>query len=154
MKSDYDLVSELERTGIVSLSILERVFEKVGVQREDAKKSAEDIIHFFGYSDRFVDNGLPPKVRDLFSIAEFITRDSSFGVGILDTYREETTLPPGSRCPGTKWDILWRVWRMNRIYEILLPVDSAPKQDIDKNSTVYDGLSDEAWDRPYASVKG
>ena len=104
------------------------------IKEEDAKRMAEHMLNFFGYSDRIIDNILQPDDRDVFYIME--------DTGILTTEREETTL-----YDGREWRINYWLLRTSKIQELL---NSAPKKgsgSSELDNSVYDELPDEVWER-------
>lgn len=104
------------------------------IEEEDARRMAEHMLNFFGYSDRIIDNILQPDDRDVFYIME--------DTGILTTEREETTL-----YDGREWRINYWLLRNSKIQELL---NSEPKKNNngdDKDDSVYDELPDEVWER-------
>jgi hypothetical protein len=104
------------------------------IKAEDAKKMAEHMLNFFGYSDRIIDNILQPDDRDVFYMME--------DTGILTTEREETTL-----YDGREWRINYWLLKTNRIQELIRNAPKEDKKDKDNDSGVYTELPDEAWER-------
>jgi hypothetical protein len=106
-----------------------------GIEREEAKKMAEHMLNFFGYSDRIIDNMLEPEDRDLFYMME----DS----GLLITEREETTLHD-----GREWRINYWLFDREKIQDL---INNGPQQDEkeEEETSVYEDLPDEVWERTY-----
>jgi hypothetical protein len=104
------------------------------IKAEDAKKMAEHMLNFFGYSDRIIDNILQPDDRDVFYMME--------DTGILTTEREETTL-----YDGREWRINYWLLRTNKIQELIRNAPKDDKKDKEDDSGVYTELPDEAWER-------
>jgi hypothetical protein len=105
-----------------------------GIDQTEARRMAEHMMNFFGYSDRIIDNILEPEDRDVFYMME----DS----GILMTEREETTL-----YDGREWRINYWLFRKDKIHEL---TKSKPKRDDkedDDDFSVYKDIPDEAWNR-------
>jgi hypothetical protein len=104
------------------------------IKEEDAKKMAEHMLNFFGYSDRIIDNILQPDDRDVFYMME--------DTGILTTEREETTL-----YDGREWRINYWLLRTSRIQELVRNSSKDDKKNGELEASVYDELPDEAWER-------
>ena len=104
------------------------------IKAEDAKKMAEHMLNFFGYSDRIIDNILQPDDRDVFYMME--------DTGILTTEREETTL-----YDGREWRINYWLLRTNKIQELIKNAPKEDKKDKGDENGVYTELPDEAWER-------
>lgn len=107
--------------------------DKEGMPDEQAKEMAQHILNFFGYSERIIDNILEPEDRDAFYMLE--------DTGILTTEREETTL-----YDGREWRIHYWLFRKERIHE-LIDDKVSDEGDAAGSLSVYDELSDEAWQR-------
>lgn len=107
--------------------------DKEGMPDEQAKEMAQHILNFFGYSERIIDNILEPEDRDAFYMLE--------DTGILTTEREETTL-----YDGREWRIHYWLFRKERIHE-LIDEKSSIEGDATGSLSVYDELTDEAWQR-------
>jgi hypothetical protein len=105
-----------------------------GIDQTEARRMAEHMMNFFGYSDRIIDNILEPEDRDVFYMME----DS----GILMTEREETTL-----YDGREWRINYWLFRKDRIYEL---TKKKPKKQLskeDEDFSVYKEIPEEVWTR-------
>jgi len=105
-----------------------------GIDKEEARRMAEHMMNFFGYSDRIIDNILEPEDRDVFYMME----DS----GILMTEREETTL-----YDGREWRINYWLFCKDRIYELTNKKRSKEEKDDNEESTVYEEIPEEVWSR-------
>jgi hypothetical protein len=105
-----------------------------GIEKIEARKMAEHMMNFFGYSDRIIDNVLEPEDRDVFYMME--------DVGILMTEREETTL-----YDGREWRINYWLFRKDRIQEL---IDNMPKKNKnieEEDSSVYEEIPEDVWAR-------
>lgn len=107
--------------------------DKEGMPDEQAKEMAQHILNFFGYSERIIDNILEPEDRDAFYMLE--------DTGILTTEREETTL-----YDGREWRIHYWLFRKERIHQ-LIDEKSMMEGDVAGSLSVYDELTEEAWQR-------
>jgi len=107
--------------------------DKEGMPDEQAKEMAQHILNFFGYSERIIDNILEPEDRDAFYMLE--------DTGILTTEREETTL-----YDGREWRIHYWLFRKERIHQ-LIDEKSIMEEDVSGSLSVYDELTEEAWQR-------
>ncbi|EQD47146.1 hypothetical protein B1B_12459 [mine drainage metagenome] len=76
-----------------------------GMRKEDAEAIASNILNFFGFNERIIDNVLEPDDRDTFYMLE--------DCGILETERDETTL-----YDGREWRIHYWMFRKDRILEL------------------------------------
>ena len=104
------------------------------IKVEDAERMAENLLNFFGYSDRMLDNDLRPDDRDVFYMME--------DTGILTTEREETTL-----YDGRQWRINYWLLRTSRIQELLKDKKDADKDEKDDEKKLYKNLPDAAWEK-------
>jgi len=75
-----------------------------GMRKEDAEAISSQILNFFGFNERIIDNVLEPDDRDMFYTLE--------DCGILATERDETTL-----YDGREWRIHYWMFRKDRILE-------------------------------------
>jgi hypothetical protein len=105
-----------------------------GIDEEEAKRMAEHMMNFFGYSDRIIDNILEPEDRDVFYMME----DS----GILMTEREETTL-----YDGREWRINYWLFRKDKIYELTKKKPKRNSKEDDDDFSVYKDIPEEVWTR-------
>jgi len=105
-----------------------------GIEKIEARKMAEHMMNFFGYSDRIIDNVLEPEDRDVFYMME--------DVGILMTEREETTL-----YDGREWRINYWLFRKDRIQELIDNKPSKGKNVDEEDSSVYEEIPDDVWAR-------
>ncbi len=80
--------------------------DREGLPDEEARKMAQHVLNFFGYSERIIDNILEPEDRDAFYQLE--------DTGILTTEREETTL-----YDGREWRIHYWLFRKERIFRLI-----------------------------------
>ena len=102
---------------------------------EDAKEMALHILHFFGYSERIIDNVLEPQDRDLFYMLE----DRS----LLITEREETTL-----YDGREWRIHYWILCKDRIFNL---AEVGPQRVVvseeDEINALYIDIPEDLWQR-------
>ena len=105
-----------------------------GIDKEEARRMAEHMMNFFGYSDRIIDNILEPEDRDVFYMME----DS----GILMTEREETTL-----YDGREWRINYWLFRKDRIYELTNRKSRKHDKEDDDDFSVYQDIPEDVWTR-------
>lgn len=105
-----------------------------GIDKGEARKMAEHMMNFFGYSDRIIDNVLEPEDRDVFYMME--------DVGILMTEREETTL-----YDGREWRINYWLFRKDRIQELIDNRPTRSKISEEEESSVYEEIPDDVWTR-------
>lgn len=105
-----------------------------GIDKSEARRMAEHMMNFFGYSDRIIDNILEPEDRDVFYMME----DS----GILMTEREETTL-----YDGREWRINYWLFCKDRIHELTHKKGTKSDSDDEDEQTVYDDIPEEVWSR-------
>lgn len=105
--------------------------DREGLPEEQARRMAQHVMNFFGYSERIIDNILEPEDRDAFYQLE--------DTGILTTEREETTL-----YDGREWRIHYWLFRKERIYQLIHSYESEDDCDYD----AYDCYADPAaWQR-------
>ncbi len=105
--------------------------DREGLPDEQARRMAQHVMNFFGYSERIIDNILEPEDRDAFYQLE--------DTGILTTEREETTL-----YDGREWRIHYWLFRKDRIYQLINSYGSDDSCDVD----AYDCYADpSAWKR-------
>ena len=123
-------MAKLITIGILARAIKNSI-DRFGMVDEYAISMSEHVLHFFGFSDRIIDNVLEPEDRDLFYQLE----DS----GLLTTEREETTL-----YDGREWRIHYWVMRVPKISEIANSVfEEAPV--MEEEDDVYSTIPDEVW---------
>jgi hypothetical protein len=102
---------------------------------EIADKAAYDVLNFFGYSQRIIDNVLEEDDRDIFYMLE--------DIGILSTEREEITLHD-----GRPWRINYWLLNSKKIINLAneqrkLEKMKGPREpDLKK---VYGNLPEDAW---------
>lgn len=120
----------------LTLAVKNSIEGEMGINEEDARRLAQHVLNFFGYSDRIIDNVLEPEDRDAFYMME----DS----GILYTEREEITL-----YDGREWRIHY--WLFNRDCIMKLR-DLEPEQRAapDASQSVYADIPDDVWNRSSA----
>ena len=104
-----------------------------GIDKLEAKKMAEHMMNFFGFSDRIIDNVLEPEDRDVFYMME--------DVGILMTEREETTL-----YDGREWRINYWLFRKDKIQEL---IDKRPSKinNTEEEPSIYEEIPEDVWNR-------
>jgi hypothetical protein len=126
-----------ETSNILTLENLTRAIQNSmglkGIDKSEAKRMAEHMLNFFGYSDRIIDNVLEPEDRDVFYMME----DS----GLLTTEREETTL-----YDGREWRINYWLFRKSRIQELINLAKNDAEEDTDEDN-VYDEIPEDVWTR-------
>jgi hypothetical protein len=105
-----------------------------GIDKTEARRMAEHMMNFFGYSDRIIDNILEPEDRDVFYMME----DS----GILVTEREETTL-----YDGREWRINYWLFCKDRIHELTHQKHKKSSKEEDEEFGVYEDIPEEVWTR-------
>lgn len=102
------------------------------MQDEEAAQVARNVLNFFGYYDRIIDNVLDPETRNMFYMLE----DAS----LLITEREETTL-----YDGKEWRVHYWLFRRDRIESLA----ESPAEPIDKEEvqeSIYE-MDDSIWER-------
>jgi len=104
--------------------------DREGMKDEDARRMAQHVMNFFGYSERIIDNVLEPEDRDAFYMLE----DS----GLLTTEREETTL-----YDGREWRIHYWLFRKDKIMELVR--SSKEREAREKEASVYDEVPEDIW---------
>ena len=120
---------------LISINILAKAIrnsiDRFGMEDEFAIVMSEHVLHFFGFSDRIIDNVLDPEDRDLFYQLE----DSN----LLTTEREETTL-----YDGREWRIHYWVMNVRRINDIanseVVEVELEEEEE-----DVYADIPDDVW---------
>ena len=126
-----------ETSNILTLENLTRAIQNSmglkGIDKSEAKRMAEHMLNFFGYSDRIIDNVLEPEDRDVFYMME----DS----GLLTTEREETTL-----YDGREWRINYWLFRKSRIQE-LINLAKDENEEAEDEDSVYDEIPEDVWTR-------
>jgi len=105
--------------------------DREGLPDEEARKMAQHVMNFFGYSERIIDNILEPEDRDAFYQLE--------DTGILTTEREETTL-----YDGREWRIHYWLFRKERIFQ-LINANSIIDDCVDNSFDCY--ANPDAWER-------
>jgi hypothetical protein len=113
---------------------------RVGIDKEKARRVAGFIMDLFGYDDRIIDNILEPEERQLFYILE--------AEGLLSTGREETTLHDGRGWLTHYWKL-----KKNTIIRYSKKCLRGTKKELNiknqkKNLTpsyIYSNLSEEVW---------
>ncbi|WII08688.1 hypothetical protein O8W32_05815 [Methanomassiliicoccales archaeon LGM-DZ1] len=120
----------------LTLAVKNSIEGEMGITEEDARRLAQHVLNFFGYSDRIIDNVLEPEDRDAFYMME----DS----GILYTEREEITL-----YDGREWRIHYWLFNRDRIMKLR---DLEPEQRAvpDASQSVYADIPDDVWNRSSA----
>lgn len=137
LKELKDLNIMTDRTHVLTVDNLTNAIQNsIGnrkINPEEAKRMAEHMLNFFGYSDRIIDNVLEPEDRDVFYMME----DS----GLLTTEREETTL-----YDGREWRINYWLFRKEKISELINHSKSSIDEEDDMGeTTVYDEIDDLEW---------
>ncbi|MFO7793331.1 MAG: DUF6015 family protein [Candidatus Saliniplasma sp.] len=108
-----------------------KVLKDRDIEPEEAEKISEKVMNLFGYDKSITDNLLSSGERDLFYMLE--------DYDILTTEEETAYLPSGKR---------WRIhyWKIKdeKIREIL---SEEKKEEVEKESSIYDDISDDVWKR-------
>ena len=124
-------------TELITIEVLAKAIknsiDRFGMEDEYAIDMSEHVLHFFGFSDRIIDNVLEPEDRDAFYMLE--------DAGILMTEREETTL-----YDGREWRIHYWMFRKERISELLYGRGRSDG-DTDDDASVYDDMPEDIWSR-------
>lgn len=94
-----------------------------------ARKIAERILNFFGYSDRIFDNILTPQERDVFNMLE--------SVGLLSTTSEELTL-----YNGKEWRIYYWILNVDEIIKLSKKIKKKNEKTIDD---IYEHVPNGIW---------
>lgn len=125
---------------IITLEEMTRAIEnKIGMDKQKAKKIASFILDAFGYESRIIDNILKPDERQMFYILQ--------SEGFLTTARERSRLHD-----GREW--MTHYWTLQRetIYSCAHGNGRRTTKNIVKNSikkqrknTIYSSLSDDVW---------
>ncbi len=127
--------------GIVTVEELTQAIQNSpdnkGMMEDEAYALAIHVLNFFGYSDRIIDNILEPEDRDAFYMLE--------DAAILTTEREETTL-----YDGREWRIHYWLFRREKIQE-LIAIRDDDDDDHSVDTSVYDDLPDDIWERGSAA---
>jgi transcription initiation factor IIE alpha subunit len=105
--------------------------DRFGMEDEYAIAMSEHVLHFFGFSDRIIDNVLEPEDRDLFYQLE----DSN----LLTTEREETTL-----YDGREWRIHYWVMNVPKVNEVARS-EVEELVVMEEEDDIYTSLPDEIW---------
>ncbi len=117
----------------------EAIENKVGMEKQKAKKLASFILDAFGYESRIIDNVLKPDERQMFYILQ--------SEGFLTTSRERSRLHDGREWMTHYWtlkrEMIYNCAHGNGRHTTKDKVsDSIKKQ---RKKTVYSSLSDEVW---------
>ena len=116
------------------------IANRVGIDKEKARRVAGFVMDLFGYDDRIIDNILEPEDRQLFYILQ--------AEGMLSTGRDEATLYDGRAWLTHYWQL-----RKNTILRyakegIRVAGDKLTIKRKDKNISmrnIYSTLSEEVW---------
>lgn len=140
-------MSTMEKTAIDTISLalaLRRSVGRKGMRMEDAEAIASNILNFFGFNERIIDNILEPDDRDVFYMLE--------DCGLLETERDETTL-----YDGREWRIHYWSFRKDRILNLAgeeareLEMErgkghvAAEDPSLTMAQTIYHELGEEVW---------
>lgn len=108
-----------------------------GEMSEDgATHLARNILNFFGYMDRIIDNVLDPDTRNMFYMLE----DAS----LLTTEREETTL-----YDGREWRVHYWLFRRGLIMSLAAARPEVEEEE-EVSGSIYD-TDDSIWERGSSS---
>lgn len=94
---------------------------------------ADHLLAFLGFSNNIIDNYLTSNDRDLFYMAQEI--------GVVTTERDEITTHRGK-----PWRIHFWLFDKKNIFDLVYNYKE-PEKEVEKETTVYDDLSDECWIR-------
>ncbi|NLL95347.1 MAG: hypothetical protein GX224_06330 [Thermoplasmatales archaeon] len=109
------------------------------MQGDEAAQVARNVLNFFGYYDRIIDNVLDPETRNMFYMLE----DAS----LLTTEREETTL-----YDGREWRVHYWLFRRDRI-AALAEAPAEPLRKVEEEESVYE-MDDSIWERSAPGGEG
>ncbi len=149
------LNAEMDKTAIDTSSLALALRRSVGRQTmrlEDAEAIASNILNFFGFNERIIDNILEPDDRDVFYMLE--------DCGLLETERDETTL-----YDGREWRIHYWTFRKDRI--LRLAIEEAKEIELERGresehvgeesfsmaQTIYHELGEEVWSQRQEEAK-
>lgn len=94
-----------------------------------ARRIAQRILNFFGYSDRIFDNILTPQERDVFNMLE--------SVGLLSTTSEELTL-----YNGKEWRIYYWILNTDKIIKASKKIKKNKKK---APKDIYERIPNNVW---------
>ena len=126
---------------IITLNNMSRAIEnRMGINKDEARRVAGFIMDLFGYDDRIIDNILEPEDRQLFYILE--------AEGMLTAEREETTLYDGRAWLTHYWQLkkntILRYAKIDtRRDRNMLSIKKQIKETSVRN--IYSVLSEEVW---------
>jgi hypothetical protein len=138
---------DMDKTAIDTSSLamaLRRSVGRKGMRMEDAEAIASNILNFFGFNERIIDNILEPDDRDVFYMLE--------DCGLLETERDETTL-----YDGREWRIHYWSFRKDRILNLASEearemekeresgLDHVDEKTFTMAQSIYGELGDEVW---------
>jgi len=126
---------------IITLNNMSRaIANRMGINKDEARRVAGFIMDLFGYDDRIIDNILEPEDRQLFYILE--------AEGMLTAEREETTLYDGRAWLTHYWQLkkntILRYAKIDtRRDRNMLSIKKQIKETSVRN--IYSVLSEEVW---------
>ena len=128
---------------LMDFDTMNKVLIKLGYSKKDASDTATQILNYFGYSDRLLDNMLSNKERDMFYQWEddgIVTWGKEFEIYVPRGYDPMPLRPNKSQ---RNWRVyMWKL-RINDMKRML------GKKEIteDTEEKTYDDLPREAWER-------
>ena len=128
---------------LMDFDTMNKVLIKLGYSKKDASDTATQILNYFGYSDRLLDNMLSNKERDMFYQWEddgIVTWGKEFELYVPRGYDPMPLRPKKSQ---RNWRVyMWKL-RINDMKRML------GKKEIteDTEEKTYDDLPREAWER-------
>ena len=126
---------------IITLNdVSKAIANRIGINIEEARRSAGFVLDIFGFEERVIDNILGHEDRQLFYLLE--------SVGMLSTEREEIIL-----YDGNEWRTFYWVLKKNTIlkfaengykrYNSMLSTKRQPKDVSDGD--IYSALPEDVW---------
>lgn len=111
---------------MIDINLLERAIEKkLGLEKEEAKSIAWQVMAYFGFDDRIVDNNIDKSDRKLFYMLQ--------EAGFLNSTWETVTL-----YNSKNWRIYYWYFSEQKIRECLVEREK-------KEADIYETIPDEVW---------
>lgn len=98
---------------------------------EEARRTAEHTMSFFGFDDRISDNLLEPDDRDAFYMLE--------DAGLITTDQELAKI-----AKGKEWRVHYWTFKKKEIYRL---ANLKKKEKVEDPAAIYSKIDDEVWDR-------